>query len=39
MYKIGQFFILSKTAIKTLRYYEKEQLLSPHYIDEKGYRY
>ena len=39
MYKIGQFSILSKTTIKTLRYYEKEQLLLPHYIDEKGYRY
>ena len=39
MYKIGQFSILSKTTIKTLRYYEKEQLLLPHYIDEKGFRY
>lgn len=40
MYKIGEFSILSKTTIKTLRYYEKEQLLTPAYINkENGYRY
>jgi len=40
MYKIGEFSILSKTTIKTLRYYEKEQLLTPAYINEEnGYRY
>jgi len=40
MYKIGEFSILSKTTIKALRYYEKEKLLIPHYIDaETGYRY
>ena len=40
MYKIGEFSILSKTTIKTLRYYEKENLLLPAHIDnETGYRY
>lgn len=40
MYKIGEFSILSKTTIKTLRYYEKEKLLLPAYVDsETGYRY
>ena len=40
MYKIGDFSSMSKTTIKTLRYYEKEGLLTPVYIDENtGYRY
>ena len=40
MYKIGEFSILAKTTIKTLRYYEKENLLKPVYIDlNTGYRY
>ncbi|MGN1013479.1 MAG: MerR family transcriptional regulator [Clostridia bacterium] len=40
MYKIGEFSALSKTTIKTLRYYEKEKLLIPAYIDKyTGYRY
>lgn len=40
MYKIGEFSILSKTTVKTLRYYEKENLLIPAHIDrETGYRY
>ncbi|NLC88152.1 MAG: MerR family transcriptional regulator [Clostridiaceae bacterium] len=40
MYKIGEFSILAKTTIKTLRYYEKEKLLIPYFIDkESGYRY
>lgn len=40
MYKIGDFSNLSKTTIKTLRYYEKEGLLKPAYIDlNTGYRY
>ena len=40
MYKIGDFSNLSKTTIKTLRYYEKEGLLIPFYIDlNTGYRY
>ena len=34
MYKIGEFSILSKTTVKTLRYYEKEKLLIPAYIDK-----
>lgn len=40
MYKIGEFSILAKTTVKTLRYYEKQKLLLPSYIDEEtGYRY
>lgn len=40
MYKIGQFSSMSKTTIKTLRYYEKEGLLKPIYVDlNTGYRY
>ncbi len=40
MYKIGEFSNLSKTTIKTLRYYEKEGLLIPSYVDEiSGYRF
>lgn len=40
MYKIGDFSSMSKTTIKTLRYYEKEGLLTPIYIDQNtGYRY
>ena len=40
MYRIGEFSVLSKTTIKTLRYYEKERLLIPCYVDEMtGYRF
>ena len=40
MYKIGDFSSMSKTTIKTLRYYEKEGLLKPIFIDQNtGYRY
>lgn len=39
MYKIGEFSTLAKTTIKTLRYYEKEKLLLPNFIDKNGYRY
>ena len=40
MLKIGEFSKLSKVTIKTLRYYEKEGLLIPKYVDEyTGYRY
>ena len=40
MYKIGEFSNMSKTTIKTLRYYEKEGLLKPIYIDlNTSYRY
>ncbi len=40
MYRIGEFSVLSKTTIKTLRYYEKEGLLIPSYIDNNnGYRF
>lgn len=39
MYKIGQFSTLAKTSIKTLRYYEKEKLLMPIFVDSNSYRY
>lgn len=39
MIKIGDFSKLGKTTIKTLRYYEKEGLLFPKFIDLNGYRY
>ena len=40
MYKIGDFSTMSKTTIKALRYYEKEEILKPAYIDtNNGYRY
>lgn len=39
MYKIGEFSLLGKTTVKTLRYYEKEKLLIPTMVDENGYRY
>ncbi len=40
MYKIGVFSKMCKVTIKALRYYEKEGLLKPAYIDENNsYRY
>lgn len=40
MYRIGEFSELSKTTIKTLLYYEKEELLIPAFVDpETGYRF
>jgi len=40
MYRIGLFSKISKTTIKTLRYYDEVGLLRPAYIDkENGYRY
>ena len=40
MYKIGEFSVLSKTTVKTLRFYEKEGLVLPSHIDKyTGYRY
>lgn len=40
MYKIGEFSKMSKTTIKALRYYEKEGLLKPTFIDQNNsYRY
>jgi len=40
MYRIGLFSKISKTTIKTLRYYNDIGLLHPAYIDEQtGYRY
>ena len=40
MYRIGEFSKLTKTTIKTLRYYDEIGLLKPAYVDEEnGYRY
>ena len=40
MLKIGDFSKMSKVTIKALRYYEKEGLLIPKYVDKfNGYRY
>lgn len=39
MYKIKEFSTLSKLTIKTLRYYERENLLTPSFVDQNGYRY
>lgn len=39
MYKIGEFSVLSKTTIKTLRFYEKISLFFPSKVDSNGYRY
>ena len=40
MFKIGEFSKMSKVTIKALRYYEKEGLIKPSYIDNNnGYRY
>ena len=40
MYRIGEFSKLGKVTIKALRYYEKEKLLIPSFVDkETGYRF
>ena len=40
MFKIGEFSKMSKVTIKALRYYEKEGIIKPTYIDKiNGYRY
>ena len=40
MFSIGEFSLISRLSIKTLRYYHEQGLLIPDYIDEdSGYRY
>ena len=40
MYKIGEFSQISRLSVKTLHYYDEENILKPDYIDdETGYRY
>jgi len=40
MYQIGEFSIITRLSVKTLRYYHEQALLPPDYIDEdSGYRY
>lgn len=40
LYKIGMFAAMNHVSIKTLRYYDEQDLLNPAYVDEiNGYRY
>ena len=40
MYRIGEFSKMTKTTIKTLRYYDSVGLLKPEYVDDfTGYRF
>jgi DNA-binding transcriptional MerR regulator len=40
MHPIGEFSLITRISIKTLRYYHEENLLIPDYIDDdSGYRY
>lgn len=40
MYRIGEFSKMSKTTVKTLRYYDEIGLLIPEYVDDfTGYRF
>ena len=40
MFSIGEFSLITRLSVKTLRYYHEEGLLVPDYIDnETGYRY
>lgn len=40
MFRIGEFSKLTKTTIKTLRFYDESDLFKPDYVDaETGYRY
>lgn len=39
MYRIGEFSKMSKTTIKTLRFYDEIGLFKPNKVDDNGYRY
>ena len=40
LYKIGMFANLNRVTVKTLRYYDEQNLLNPVFVDEtNGYRY
>jgi DNA-binding transcriptional MerR regulator len=40
MFTIGEFSIITKLSVKTLRYYHEQGLLEPDYVDqETSYRY
>ena len=40
LYRIGMFANFCRTTIKTLRFYEEQNLLKPEWVDrESGYRY
>ena len=38
-YTTGQFAKMANVSNRTIRYYDKQGLLKPHHISEKGYRY
>ena len=38
-YTTGQFANMANVSNRTIRYYDKQGLLKPHHISEKGYRY
>lgn len=39
MIRIGEFSKLAKTTVKTLRFYDEEDLFRPKFVDDNGYRY
>lgn len=39
MYRIGEFSKITGLTTQTLRYYDREKILSPSYKEENGYRY
>ena len=39
MYRIKEFSKLAKITVKTLRYFEKEGLLKPAFVNNNSYRY
>ena len=40
MYRIGEFSIINKVTVKTLRYYDSIDLFKPSIVDKyTGYRY
>lgn len=39
MYRIGEFSKITGLTTQTLRYYDREKILSPSYKVENGYRY
>ena len=38
-YKSGEFAKKANVSIRTIRYYDKQELLKPSYVSEAGYRF
>jgi len=38
-YKSGEFAKMANVSIRTIRYYDKQELLKPSYVSEAGYRF